>query len=79
MKHEENSNLYLADEGHLFVRKSDNFIMGGGIDLGEVDPIDNYEEREFTKEEIDAFWKSIGQENPKKHYAEQPNQSTTQE
>lgn len=59
MTHEENSNIYRADEGRLFVRKSDGFVMGDGIDLGVADSIDNYEEREFTPEEIEAFRESV--------------------
>jgi len=59
MTHAENSNLYRADEGRLFVRKSDGFVMGDGIDLGVADSIDNYEEREFTPEEIEAFLESV--------------------
>ena len=66
MTHEENTNLYLADDGKMFVRKSDGFIMGDGIDMGVNDSIDNYEEREFTEEERAAFWASIGMEDPKK-------------
>lgn len=60
MTHEENSNLYKCDEGYLFVRKSDGFVMGDGVDLGETDSIDNYEEREFTAEEIAAFENRMG-------------------
>lgn len=36
--------LYLADEGKTFIRKSDGFDMGDGIDLGVNDSIENYEE-----------------------------------
>lgn len=46
---------YSAGEGSLIVRKSDNFVMGKTIDLGSEDSIDNYEEKLFTKEELDAF------------------------
>lgn len=53
-------NLYYAGEGKLIVRKADNFIMGDAIDLGSADSIENYEEKDFTEEEIDAFWKSLG-------------------
>ena len=53
-------NKYYAEEGCLIVRKSDDFIMGDGICLGTQDTIDNYEEREFTKEEIEEFFRSIG-------------------
>ena len=66
MKHEEGTNLYLADDGTMFVRKSDGKVMGDGIDLGEADSIDNYEEREFTAEDRATFWESIGMPDPKK-------------
>jgi hypothetical protein len=57
--------LYRADDGRMLVRKSDGKIMGDGVDLGEGDSIDNYEEREFTAEERAAFWESIGMMDPK--------------
>lgn len=53
------NNLYKAEKGKLIVRKEDNFIMGPAIDLGSNDDINNYEEREFTEEEIKEFFKSI--------------------
>ena len=56
----QNGNIYTADEGKLIVRKADDFIMGDSIDLGSADNIENYEEREFTQEEIDAFFESVG-------------------
>ena len=56
----QNGNLYKAGEGKLIVRKADDFIMGDIIDLGSEDNIDNYEEREFSKEEIKAFFESVG-------------------
>lgn len=56
----QNNNKYYADDGKLIVRKEDDFIMGDAIDLGSADSIDNYEERAFSEEEIDAFWESIG-------------------
>lgn len=40
----ENNRLYLCDEGKVFRRISDGFIMGDGIDLGDDDTIENYEE-----------------------------------
>lgn len=52
--------MYYADEGHLIVRKEDDFIMGDGICLGENDSIENYEERAFTEEEIAAFEERVG-------------------
>lgn len=39
------NHLYFADEGKTFIRKSDGFDMGDGIDLGTNDSIDNYEEK----------------------------------
>ena len=57
-------NIYRADAGKLIVRKSDGFVMGDAIDLGVADSIDNYEEREFSEEEIAAFWKLVGEEPP---------------
>ena len=57
-------NIYRADAGGLIVRKSDGFVMGDAIDLGVADSIDNYEEREFSEEEIAAFWASLGMEPP---------------
>lgn len=59
---EQNGNIYTADEGKLIVRIADDFIMGDAIDLGSADSIDNYEEREFTDEEIKEFYKSVGVE-----------------
>lgn len=49
-------NIYKAEEGKLIVRKSDDFIMGPDIDLGSADTIDNYEERDFSEEEIKEFY-----------------------
>ena len=40
----DNNRQYMADEGKVFSRKSDGFIMGSGLDLGESDTIENYEE-----------------------------------
>lgn len=40
----EDNRVYNCDEGKVFIRKSDNFIMGPGIDLGEGDTIGNYSE-----------------------------------
>lgn len=53
-------NIYTSEPGKLIVRVSDNFIMGDAIDLGSADSIENYEEQEFTEEEINAFWESLG-------------------
>lgn len=60
MKHIENTSIYSAEKGMLIVRKVDQFIMGPDIDLGSADSIDNYEEKAFTKEEIKAFYESVG-------------------
>ena len=65
MTHEENTNIYAADEGKMLVRKADGFIMGDALDLGASDDIANYEEREFTAEERAAFFASIDMEDPK--------------
>lgn len=65
MTHIDGTSLYEADNGKMFVRKSDGLIMGDGIDLGISDSIDNYEERVFTEEERAAFWASIGMKDPK--------------
>ena len=60
MTYYDETHLYKVDSNsNLIVRKQDNVIMGDSIDLGESDSIDNYEEREFTSEEIQNFWKSI--------------------
>ena len=70
MKQIENTSLYTADEGKLIVRKADGFIMGDAIDLGSADSIDNYEERAFSEEEIDAFYERYGinkNERPTRH------------
>ena len=40
----ENNRQYYCDEGMVFRRKADGFIMGNGIDLGYTDSIENYEE-----------------------------------
>lgn len=60
MEHIENTNIYKAGEGKLIIRKSDNFIMGDAIDLGSADSIENYKEKKFSKEDIDAFYESVG-------------------
>lgn len=51
----QNNNIYKAEDGKLIVRKADDFIMGDAIDLGSADSIDNYEERDFTQDEINEF------------------------
>lgn len=60
MKHKEDSRNYLAEEGKLIVRISDGKIMGDEISLGTEDDISNYEERDFTKDQIDEFFESVG-------------------
>jgi hypothetical protein len=40
----ENNRQYYCDEGKVFRRKADGFIMGNGLDLGATDSIENYEE-----------------------------------
>lgn len=62
MKHIENTSRYKAEEGCFIVRKADGFIMGEDIDLGSADSIDNYEDKEYTEEEYNEFYKSIGME-----------------
>ena len=57
---------YEADDGKMFVRKSDGKVFGDRIQLGRNGSIDNYEEREFTEEERAAFWESVGMDDPKK-------------
>ena len=42
----ENNRQYYCDEGKIFRRKADGFIMGDGLDLGDADNIENYEEVE---------------------------------
>jgi hypothetical protein len=66
MKHIDNTSIYTAEDGKLIVRKADGFIMGPDIDLGSADDIENYEEKEFSEEEIDAFYESIGIKRHKK-------------
>ena len=46
--------LYLCDEGKVFIHKADGFIMGDGIDLGDNDSIDNYEEVDDPTLDSDA-------------------------
>ena len=66
MTYDEKSRIHMADEGKMFVRKSDGHIFGDALQIGQNDTIDNYEEREFTEEERAAFWESVGIEDPKK-------------
>lgn len=54
------NNMYYAEPGKLIFRKSDDFIMGDGICLWIEDNIDNYEERDVTEDEMNAFYESVG-------------------
>lgn len=56
---------YNANEGCFIMRKSDNFIMGESICLGDADSIDNYDDIEYTEESYEEFYRSIGMESPK--------------
>lgn len=49
MKTRDNIN-YIADEGKVFVRKSDGEVMGFGLGLGSSDSIENYDEVECPSE-----------------------------
>ena len=60
MEHIENTSIYKADPGCFIVRKADGFIMGEDIDLGSSDSIDNYEDKEYTDEEYNEFYESLG-------------------
>jgi hypothetical protein len=44
--------MYVADEGKLFVRKTDSKIFGRKLILGKDSTVDMFEERAFTAEEI---------------------------
>ena len=41
---------YIADEGKVFVRKSDGEVMGFGLGLGSSDSIEIYDELECPSE-----------------------------
>ena len=56
---------YKANEGCFIIRKSDDFIMGESICLGDADSIDNYDDVEYTEESYEEFYRSIGMESPK--------------
>jgi hypothetical protein len=66
MTYDKGRNLYISDEGKMFVRKADGKVFGDRVQLGWNGSIDNYEERVFTEEERAAFWKSVGMDDPKK-------------
>ena len=42
----ENNRQYYCDKGKIFCRKDDGFIMGDGLDLGDADSIENYNNKE---------------------------------
>lgn len=46
--------LFICDEGKVFRRLSDGFIMGDGIDLGINDSIENYEEIDDSSADSDS-------------------------
>ena len=54
---EEVTKRIIADEGKVFVRKADGFVMGPRICLGRNDTAENYEEREMTEEEEKAKYR----------------------
>jgi len=60
MQHEENSNIYVAEDGNFIIRTEDAFIMGEDICLGSADSIDNYSEEAYTKQSYLEFYVSCG-------------------
>lgn len=54
MKNEEN--IYIADDMKLIIRKSDGSVMGDCIILDENDSINNYEEKEYSLEELKVLF-----------------------
>ena len=54
MKNEEN--IYIADDMKLIIRKSDVSVMGDCIILDENDSINNYEEKEYSLEELKVLF-----------------------
>ena len=66
---------YQADNGKFIVRKTDNFIMGEAICLGDAYIVDNYTEVEYTEESYKEFYESIGQPIPEeKEVEDEPKQ-----
>lgn len=65
MVYDEKNKIYTADDGKMFIRKSDGKIFGDHVQLGQRSSIANYEEREFTEEDRAAFWESISMDDPK--------------
>lgn len=51
---------YNAEEGNFILRKSDDYIMGESICLGDADTIDNYKEEPYTEESYKEFYASVG-------------------
>lgn len=51
----ENNRQYYCDEGKVFRRKADGFIMGDKIDLGKNDNIENYEEIDESEINLDLI------------------------
>lgn len=49
MRTTDNINFY-ADEGKVFIRKADGFVMGFGLGIGSKDCIANYDEIECPAE-----------------------------
>ena len=45
-------NNYIADEGKIFARKTDDKHIGWIISLGKGDSIENYEEVEMNEQDI---------------------------
>lgn len=63
-----NNRQYTADEGKVFIRKSDNLNMGNGLDLGLDDDIENYEEIDDPnpQEDVKPKCKGVVGREPKK-------------
>ena len=68
------NNMYYAADSKLIVRKKDNFVMGDAICLGSADSIENYEERDFTEEKINAFNKKYGVKLPSDEHKNNQNE-----
>ena len=56
---------YKAADGCFIVRKEDDLIMGEFVCLGNLDSIENYEDREYTEESYRDFYNSIREDSPK--------------
>lgn len=55
-----NNRLYKAEKGCFIMRLSDGKIMGESICLGTADSIENYEDIEYTEEQLKDFYREIG-------------------